>query len=299
MRIFAVGATGFIGRSLVPALVDRGHEVTVLARGTVPFPPHPRIHVLSGNPMQAGPWQQAVADHEAVINLAGASIATRWTQEAKKRILDSRVVSTRNLVAALAGLPPKTLVCANAVGYFGDSGDALLDDDAPAGKGFLAEVAAAWQDAALEATAHGHRGVITRFGVVLGPGGGALAQMLPIFRLGLGGRLGSGQQWFPWVHIRDVVDAIAFALEHPHVQGPINVVAPETVTNAQFTAALGKTLGRPTLLPVPAWVLRLVLGEAAAMLLSSLRCVPKRLMEWDFCFSYPDVATALRHATQA
>lgn len=297
MRIFAIGATGFVGRTLVPVLADAGHEVTVLVRKATPFAPHPRIHTMPGDPMRPGPWQPAAAHHDAVINLAGAPIATRWDSATKERIHLSRIRTTEMVVEALQTAPPKVFVCANAVGYYGDQGDTPLGDDAPAGNGFLAEVAQAWQEAAMAAHALGHRVVVPRFGVVLGPGGGALAAMLPIFRLGLGGRLGTGQQWFPWIHVEDVAHGIRFVLERDDLCGPMNFVAPEAITNAEFTRALAAVLSRPAVFAIPAWVLRLALGEAASMLLTSQRCEPRRLVHAGFQFTYPDIATALRHAT--
>lgn len=299
MRIFAVGATGFVGRTLVPMLAEAGHEVTVLVRKATPFAPHPRIQAMPGDPMAPGPWQAAAASHDAVVNLAGAPIATRWDSATKERIRLSRVRTTEMVVEALrTASSPKAFICANAVGYFGDQGDTPLGDDAPAGTGFLAEVAQAWQEAALSAQACGHRVIIPRFGVVLGPGGGALGAMLPVFRLGLGGRIGSGRQWFPWIHIEDVAHGIRFALEHGAISGPINFVAPETITNADFTRALAAALNRPAVFAVPPWVLHLVLGEAASMLLTSQRCEPRRLQAAGFSFTYPDIATALRHAVR-
>lgn len=299
MRIFALGATGFVGQTLVPHLLRAGHEVTALVRRHSPFAPHPRLRTVAGDPLLPGAWQEEVAQHDAVINLTGASIAGRWDSATKERIRSSRVRSTELVVEALQGAPAKVLVCANAVGYFGDCGDTILDDHAPAGTGFLAEVCIAWQEAAMAAAPAGHRVVIPRFGVVLGPGGGVLAKMLPVFRWGLGGRLGSGCQWFSWVHIQDLADALRFLLEQPGLTGPINVVAPEPVTSARFTATLAEVVGRPAFLPVPALVLRLAFGEAAAMLLASQRCIPRRLEEAGFQFSYPNLAGALRHAVHS
>lgn len=296
MRIFAMGATGFVGRTLVPRLLGAGHQVTALVRARSPFAPHPRLRLVTGDPLAPGPWQEEAAAHDAVVNLTGASIATRWDSAAKERIRLSRVRSTELAVAALQGASPKAVVCANAVGYFGDRGDELLDDTAGPGTGFLAEVCVAWQEAAMAAAEAGHRVVIPRFGVVLGPGGGALAAMLPVFRWGLGGRVGSGRQWFPWIHIVDVADGIRLLLERPDLAGAFNFVAPEAVTNAAFAATLAQTLHRPAVLPVPSLLLRLALGEAASMLLASQRCVPRRLLEAGFQFSYPDLATALRQA---
>jgi uncharacterized protein (TIGR01777 family) len=291
MKILAFGATGFVGSHLVPHLMERGHEVTVAARsgksrlaGGAP--------VIKADPTTPGPWQEGVEAYDAVVNLAGTPITTRWNAEGKKSILESRVQSTRNIVDALAPTRGKTLLCANAVGYYGDGGDRTLTEDAPRGQGFLADVAAAWQAEALRAEGFGHRVVIPRISVVLGEGG-ALAKMLVPFSMGLGGRLGNGRQWFSWIHVQDLVRVMSFLLETPTASGPCNACSPQPVTNARFTAALAGALGRPAFLPVPAPALRLLMGEAATMLLTGQRCVPAALQAMGFTFTYPDVDKAL------
>lgn len=291
MKILAFGATGFVGSHLVPHLMERGHEVTVAARsgksrlaGGAP--------VIKADPTTPGPWQEGVAAYDAVVNLAGTPITTRWNAEGKKSILESRVHSTRNIVDALAPTRGKTLLCANAVGFYGDGGDRVLTEDAPRGEGFLADVAAAWQAEALRAEGFGHRVVIPRISVVLGEGG-ALAKMLVPFSLGLGGRLGNGRQWFSWIHVQDLVRVMSFLLETPTACGPCNACSPQPVTNARFTAALAGALGRPAFLPVPAPALRLLMGEAATMLLTGQRCVPAALQAMGFTFTHPDVDKAL------
>ena len=291
MKILAFGATGFVGAHLVPHLVERGHEVTVAARsGKARF--SPPVGVVKADPVTPGPWQDLVAGYDAVVNLAGTPITTRWNEAGKKSILESRVLSTRNIVDALSRTAGKTFLCASAVGYYGDGGDAVLTEDAPRGSGFLADVASAWEAEALHAGSFGHRVVTPRISVVLG-NGGALAKMHQPFALGLGGRLGSGRQWFPWIHVRDLVRVMSFLLETPAAHGAFNACSPEAVTNDGFTASLARALKRPAFLPVPPFALRLVLGEAAAMLLSGQRCVPAALQALGFVFEHPDLDRAL------
>lgn len=291
MKILAFGATGFVGRHLVPLLAGRGHEVCVASRsGTSGFPPP--VRTILADPTAPGPWQESLADFDAVVNLAGAPVATRWTTSARREILQSRIQSTRNIVDALAATSNRTLLCANAVGYYGDGADRVLTESSPQGTGFLADVAAAWQKEARQAEHFGHRVITPRISVVLGRGG-ALARLITPFSLGLGGRLGNGRQWFPWVHAADLSRALAFLLETPEAAGPFNICAPHSVTNAQFAAALGQALGRPAILPVPAFALRLGLGEAAEMLLTGQRCVPAALEAMGFSFEYPELGPAL------
>jgi uncharacterized protein len=297
MKILAFGATGFVGGHLVPHLLGRGHEVTVAARSG-----KARVaagaEVVKADPTVPGPWQDLVAGHDAVVNLAGSPVMTRWTQAGKDDILRSRTMSTRHIVDALSATTGKTLLCANAIGYYGDAGDTVCTEDTPRGNGFLADVTRAWQEEALHAQRFGHRVVIPRVSVVLGRGG-ALARMITPFSLGLGGRIGHGRQWFSWIHIEDLVRAMSFLLETPAASGPFNACAPEPVTNARFTAALAGALGRPAFLPVPAFALRLAMGEAASMLLSGQRCHPAALQRLGFEFSFPDMDAALAHIIPA
>jgi hypothetical protein len=236
----------------------------------------------------------------AAIHLSGASVAAhRWTPAWKREMWASRVESTRALATTLAALrqPPKTLLVASAIGFYGNRGDELLDERSGHGSGFLAELCREWETAARPAADAGIRVVHLRFGVVLGPGPGALAKMLPIFRLGLGGRLGSGQQWMSWISLPDAVEAILFAMDTPTFAGPVNLTAPHPVTNADFTRALGKAVHRPAILPAPAFALRFALGEMAnEALLSSAKAVPAKLIEAAFQFTHPDVASALAAA---
>jgi len=238
----------------------------------------------------------------AAVHLSGASVAgQRWTAAYRREMMASRVDSTRALATLLAGLrtPPRALLVASAVGYYGDRGDQLLDETSLPGEGFLADLCRQWEAAAQPAVEAGIRVVHLRFGVVLGPGPGALARMLPIFRLGLGGRLGSGRQWMSWISVEDAMRALLFALETPSLAGPVNLTAPSPVTNAEFTRLLARQLRRPSFLPVPAFALRLALGQMAdEALLASTRAVPSRLLVAGFRFAHPTVDKALAAALE-
>jgi len=302
MRLFITGATGTIGRRLVLDRIERGERVSVLsrepARATRLFAAdaNPNVQVVEGDCAVPGPWQRAVDGVDAVIHLAGAGIADRrWTVAYKESIRRSRVDGTHQVVNAIedARRRPPVFVCASAVGYYGDGGDRELDETAPVGSGFLAEVCAAWEQQAQHAADIGVRTAIMRIGVVLDPRGGALKEMVPIFRRGFGGPLGSGRQYVPWVHWRDVLNAIALALENPRAQGAINVVAPNPVTSREFAQAIGDALGRPALLRAPWLALKLAKGEMADALVASLRVVPKRLNELGVRFSHPEIMRAM------
>lgn len=297
MKIFITGGTGFVGLTLVRHLLDSGHQVTVLTRaatngtGATDFP-----RLLQGDPVKPGPWQEELRTHEAVINLAGSSIFCRWNQENRQRILDSRILSTRNIVNALPSFDSKVKVLLNgsAVGYYGDRGNEELTEASPNGQGFLAEICQAWEAEASRAAKLGIRVVHSRLGVVLGNNGGALEQMLRIFRVGLGARLGSGRQWFPWIHQSDLVRIFALLLENPELSGPVNCVAPQTLTNLELTRTLAEVLHRPLLLPpVPAFILKLLQGEASALLLSSQKVRPEALTVAGFTYKFPTLVAAL------
>jgi len=236
---------------------------------------------------------------DAVVNLAGESIAEgRWTDEKKRRIRESRVKGTKLLGDALANLtvPPKTFVCASAIGYYGNRGDELLTETSAPGDDFLAKVCADWEEATALATEKGIRVVNARFGVILDTNGGALKKMLPPFRMGVGGRIGSGKQWMSWIALDDVIGGIKFALANESVKGPVNFVSPNPVTNAEFTKTLGKVLSRPTIFPIPAFAIKLMFGEMGeALLLGGQRVAPARLAGGGFEFSYPQLEAALGH----
>ena len=297
MKIFLTGGTGFVGKTLAPALVRSGHEVSILTRAAKEG--SSGISWIEGDPTQKGKWQDAVKEHEAVINLAGASIFTRWTEEAKQKIRDSRILTTRHLVEALEGGKGKAFLSTSAVGYYGFHGDEILSEEASPGGDFLALLAKDWEAEAKEAEKKGCRVVITRFGIVLGEKGGALGQMIPLFNKYLGGPLGSGKQWFSWIHIEDLVRACLFLLEHPEISGPVNFTAPNPVRNKELSQWLGRILGRPAFLPAPGFMLRLVLGEFGSILLEGQKVIPQKLLEAGFQFQYPEIAPALRQVVRA
>ncbi|MBF0530712.1 MAG: TIGR01777 family protein, partial [Deltaproteobacteria bacterium] len=269
----------------------QGHERMVLTRNPGNKTPGPGVVLVEGDSTKAGPWQDQAATAQAAINLAGDSIFQKWTPETKQRILDSRILTTRHLVAALAGRTElqRVLLSTSAVGYYGFHGDEELDETAEAGSDFLATVAQAWETEAQAAEKNGIRVCRMRFGVVLAAGGGALGIMLPMFQKGLGGRLGHGRQWFSWIHRSDLIRAIDFLLSRPEVSGPFNFTSPGAVTNANLAHALGKALKRPAILPAPGFTLKLILGEFSKLLLEGQKVIPKKLLSMGFKFDFPDL----------
>jgi len=297
MKILVTGGTGFVGTQLTSRLIQDGHEVTILSRsgkrsGKVPQ----GISYLQGDPTQKGPWQESIKNHDGVINLAGASIFAKWTEEHKKAIRDSRVSTTRNIVQGIPFHPPKqfTLLSTSAVGYYGFRGDEELTEESLPGNDFLARIASEWEGEALKAKERGARVVITRFGIVMGEKGGALSQMIPLFKKYIGGPIGSGKQWFSWVHIKDLSEAFAFLLKHPEISGHVNVCAPNPVRNKDLAKALGKVLHRPSFVSAPGFMVKLVLGEFGSVILEGQRVIPKRLLDSGFAFQYPDIDRALQ-----
>jgi uncharacterized protein (TIGR01777 family) len=293
MKIVVAGASGLIGRALVPVLCEQGHEVVRLVRRAAiaanEISWHPDAHELDAS---------RLVGVDAIVNLAGENIAGgRWTAARRARILSSRVDATRTLVTACAQLKrkPGVFINASAVGIYGDAGDAELTEASPPGLGFLPEVCLVWETNAEGATRAGMRTVLLRFGVVLAVEGGALAKMLPLFRLGLGGRMGSGRQWMSWVSIDDAVGAVLHTLAKADCAGAMNVVAPGAVTNAEFAATLARGLHRPALFPVPGWLLQLVLGQMAVdTVLASTRARPERLLATGYAFRHSSIEPALR-----
>jgi uncharacterized protein (TIGR01777 family) len=299
MKILVTGSTGLVGTALVSDLQRTGHTVCRLVR------PGTRAEAIRGSEGFDIRWDPATGElgaagvgADAVVNLAGASIAgTRWTPQRKNLLSTSRVDTTRALVNALAKMAarPRVFVSASAIGIYGDRGDELLTEESKPGSDFLSKIAMEWEAEAEKAEALGIRVVRARFGVILDNSGGALPKMARPFQFGVGGKIGSGQQWMSWVSLRDVLAILRFALENGSVRGPVNVVSPEPVRNAGFTRALAAVLHRPALFPAPAMALRLMLGEMAdALLLSSQRVVPAQLQKFGYTFLHADLATALK-----
>jgi uncharacterized protein (TIGR01777 family) len=291
--IALAGASGTIGVALGRALAERGWRVVPLVRGTPTA-----SGAIHWDPMRAEIDARALEGFDAVVHLGGEPIANgRWTPERKRVIRDSRTRSTELLARTIAGLatPPGVFLCASAVGYYGDRGDVWVDESSAPGEGFLAEVCRAWEAAADPARAAGIRTVHLRIGLVLDGQGGALARMLPLFRLGLGGALGSGRQYMSWVSLPDVVRMLELALDRADLSGPVNAVSPQPVTNARFTRVLARVLGRPAFLSVPAFALRIAMGEMAQeLLLHGQRVVPRRLQEAGFEYRHREIEEALR-----
>ena len=295
MKILISGSHGLVGSALKTSLQSDGHEVFGLVRRA----PHSAAEV-EWYPDRGSLALSGMEGMDAVFHLAGESIASgRWTAEKKQRIRDSRVKATTVLSEALGNLrePPKTLISASAIGYYGNRGDLILTEASAAGNGFLSSVCVEWENATESATQKEIRVVKTRIGIILSKDGGALAKMLTPFRMGVGGRVGSGKQWMSWISLDDVVGALKFVLTNDELSGPLNFVAPNPVTNAEFTKTLGKALSRPTLFPIPAFGVRLAFGEMAdALLLSSERVAPARLKEAGYEFIRPTLEGALRAA---
>jgi len=296
MKILVTGATGLIGRSLCRALTDESRTVAAVSRSSVKPQGLAVAEVYQWDP-QSGPLPQAALDGvDAVVNLAGEPLdARRWSDQQKRLIRDSRVVTTRNLVEGLNSLDrkPAVLVSGSAVGFYGDRGDEQLEETSPPGHGFMSEVCQEWEREAARAIELGVRVVHVRTGVVLSDQGGALQKMLIPFKLGLGGPLGSGKQWFPWIHIKDIVGIFRHSIMTSTLAGPVNGVAPQPVTNGEFTRELARALHRPAFLPVPEMALRVLMGEMSEVLFGSQRVLPKAALASGYEFHYPLLAPAL------
>jgi uncharacterized protein (TIGR01777 family) len=304
MRVTVTGATGVIGRALVRELIDAGDEVSVLSRDAE------RARETLGGTLEAHGWPDPKAEppppaalrgRDAVVHLLGEPVAQRWSEAAKREIHDSRVLSTRNLVVALGELAegerPRALASQSASGYYGARGDEPVDESAAPGDDFLAGVTVAWESEARAAEALGTRVVTPRTGVVLSERGGALEKMLPFFKLGIGGPVAGGRQYVPWVHLDDVVGALAHVLREERASGPLNLTAPEPVTNKELSRTLGRVLKRPALAPVPALAVKLLYGDMATIVTTGVRAVPARLQELGYRFRQPQLEAALRDAT--
>jgi uncharacterized protein (TIGR01777 family) len=296
MRIFITGATGFIGRALVLRLQRDGHALSALVRDVQRARSRIGADVaLVAADADNDEFAEALLHADAVVNLAGEPLIGRWTARRRARMFDSRVRLTERLVAAMraTGTPPRVLVSGSAVGYYGDRGDEVLTEENPPGDDFLAELCSEWERAAFGAEHLGVRVLTVRTGIVLGRDGGALAKLLTPFRLGVGGRLGGGRQYMPWIHLHDYVDVISAALADERYSGAVNATAPAPVTNREFTRALGAAVRRPAFLPVPGLALKAALGEASTVLLASQRALPKRLEELGFGFRFSTIDPAL------
>jgi hypothetical protein len=299
MRVFLAGGTGKIGKRLLPHLQKRGDEVVLLTRNQhnarTKVGPGPEL--VEGDPMQPGSWMERISGCDAVINLVGEDIfGKRWNDAFKALLRDSRLKSTANIVDAIckALTKPAVLVQGSAIGYYGFHEDELLTEDSPPGHDFLAQLCVEWERAAQPVADAGVRLALVRTGIVLDKAGGALQAVLTPFRLGAGGKQGSGKQWMSWIHYDDEVGLLLFAADHKEVQGPLNATAPVPVTNLQFAKALGAALGRPSFLPTPGVALKALLGEVADLVVKGARILPKRAQELGYKFQYPDIDSALR-----
>ena len=296
MKVAITGATGFVGRRLVERLQEQGHQPLILTRNPAAAQrAFPTLEIIAYTPTESGSWQQAIAGCDAVVNLAGEPIAeSRWTPKQKQEILNSRQLGTQKIVEAIAQANPKpaVLVNASAIGYYGTSETATFDETSPAGNDFLAEVCQAWEAEAKKVKDAGVRLVILRLGIVLG-NGGALAKMIPPFKLFAGGPLGTGRQWFSWIHRDDLVNLILEALNRPDIEGVLNATALNPVRMSELCQTLGKTIERPSWLPVPSFALEALLGEGAKVVLEGQQVLPKRTTRYGFEYQYPTLKQAL------
>ena len=298
MKILLAGGTGFVGNALRESLIEKGHEVLILTRQSGKEN-HPgiRTRYVYWSPPQEGVWEKELEGTDAVINLAGESIANkRWSRDQKRKIRESRTESTKALIDGIqkARRKPPVFLNASAVGYYGPRGEEEINEDAGAGHDFLAETCKAWEAEALGAENLGIRSIRLRIGIVLEKGGGALAKMLPPFKLGLGGPLGTGRQWMSWIHRKDLIALIHFLLENKDARGVYNATAPHPVTMLEFAGTLGRVLHRPAFFPVPGFALKILLGEMADMLLTGQRVLPKRVLWAGYSFKFSSLEPALK-----
>ena len=295
MKIVVTGGSGFIGTQLAAFLLREGHRVTALGRSAAtPAIRHKSYQYVSADTTQSGDWQKELKDVDGVVNLAGSTIFKRWTTSYKKQIYESRILTTRNVAAALPRDKKITFCSASGAGYYGSRGDDLLKEDEEPGDDFLAGVSVDWEKEALQAADKHIRVSVMRFGVILGKGGGAMAKMIPAFKLFVGGSMGSGKQWFPWMHLADLLAAVKFILENDQIIGPVNFCAPQPIQYRDLAKALGKALKRPAVMPAPAFLIRLAMGEFGDVFLASQRTVPDKLLSHGFSFQYPSIDKAVR-----
>jgi len=294
MKIIITGGSGFVGSNLTRLLLSSGHRIVAICRSE-PLHQFDRenYRFVAADTTGKGPWQKELADADAVVNLAGATIFRRWTKKYKKQIYDSRILTTRNVVEALPSDTNLTLCSASGAGYYGSRKDDILKEDEKAGRDFLASVSKDWEQEALVASAKGVRVAVMRFGVILGKNGGAMSKLIPPFKMFVGGPLGDGNQWFPWLHLDDLMSAVEFVLDHQEVSGPLNFCGPNPVRNRELAQALGQVLGRPSFMPAPAFMIRLATGEFGDVFLGSQRTLPDKLLNYGFSFKYPEIRGAI------
>lgn len=294
MKIFITGGSGFVGSNLTRYLLENGHHVKAVGRSEPQHRFDPASYqFIAADTTKTGSWQEELVDADAVVNLAGETIFGRWTQKYKKQIYDSRILTTRNVVEALPSGTKLSMCSASGAGYYGSRGDDILREDDSAGSDFLASVSIDWEKEAFLARNKGVRVAVMRFGVILGKNGGAMAKLIPAFKMFVGGPLGNGNQWFPWIHLDDLIAAIVFVLDHEEVSGPLNFCTPDPVRNRELAQALGAVLGRPSFMPAPAFMIRLAMGEFGDVFLGSQRTLPDKLLSHGFTFQYPEIKGAL------
>lgn len=294
MKVFITGGSGFVGTRLIHDLIDRGHRVIAVGTSSAhKNPPNENFRYISADTTLKGPWQDALEDVDAIINLAGRNIFKLWSDTYKNQIYNSRILTTRNLVEAVPESKGIILCSTSGAGYYGNRADEVLTEDASSGSDFLAKVGIDWEKEAFLAEKKGVRVAAMRFGVVLDKNGGALAKMIPAFKYFAGGPLGSGLQWFPWIHMADLISAINFILETNEIKGPVNFCAPNPIENRDFSKALGNVLNRPSFMKVPSFMIRLVVGEMGTLLTNSQKVIPHKLLRHGFKFQHPDIDSAL------
>ena len=296
MNILITGASGFVGTCLSRYFTGKNRQVTGIGTSRRhPLEKNELFSWISADTTRPGPWQESVRRADVIINLAGRTIFRRWTRRYKQQIRDSRILTTQNLVSALVPDSKTIFLTTSAAGYYGNRGDKILDEGAAPGDDFLATVCRDWENEARQAGKKGARVAVMRFGVVLAAGGGALGKMVPAFRFFAGGPVGNGLQWFPWIHMSDLIGAIEFLISEDDLDGAFNFTAPEPVRNVRFAKTLGRVLGRPAIMPAPAFAIRLLMGEMGGALLNSQRAVPDRFKLAGFQFRFPDAAVALEN----
>ena len=294
MKIFITGGSGFVGTHLVQDLLYRGHRVIAVGTSSAhKNPPNENFRYISADTTLKGPWQDVLEDVDAIINLAGRNIFKLWSDTYKNQIYNSRILTTRNLVEAVPESKGIILCSTSGAGYYGNRADEVLMEDASPGSDFLAKVSIDWEKEAFLAEKKGVRVAAMRFGVVLDKNGGALAKMIPAFKSFAGGPLGSGLQWFPWIHMDDLISAINFIIENNEIKGPVNFCAPNPIRNRDFGKALGNVLKRPSFMKVPLFMIRLVMGEMGTLLTNSQKVIPHKLLRHGFKFQHPDIDHAL------